>query len=37
MLDSVPRVNKRYYPQTRLEECIYEIKMTKMENLINDD
>ena len=25
-----------YYPQT-LEECKYEIKKTKMENLINDE
>ena len=26
MLNSVIRVNKRYYPQTLLEECKYEIK-----------
>ena len=37
MLDSVIRVNKKYYPQTLLDECKYEIKKTKMENLINDD
>ena len=37
MLDSVIGVNKKYYPQTLLEECKYEIKKTKMENLINDD
>ena len=37
MLDSVIRVNKKYYPQTLLEECKYEIKNNKMENLINDD
>ena len=37
MLDSVIRVNKKYYPQTLLEECKYEIKKNKMENLINDD
>ena len=37
MLDSVIRVNKRYYPQTLLEEFKYEIKKSKMENLINDD
>ena len=37
MLDSVVRVNKRYYPQTLLEECKYKIKKTEMENLINDD
>ena len=37
MLDSVVRIKKKYYPQTLLEECKYEIKKTKMENLINDD
>ena len=37
MLDSVIRVSKKYYPQTLLEECKYEIKKNKMENLINDD
>ena len=37
MLDSVIRVSKKYFPQTFLEECKYEIKKTKMENLINDD
>ena len=26
MLDSVIKVNKKYYPQTLLEECKYEIK-----------
>ena len=37
MLDSVLKINKKYYPQTLLEECKYEIKKTKMENLLNDD
>ena len=37
MLDSVVRVNKKYYPQTLLEECKYEIKENKMGNVINDD
>ena len=37
MLDSVIRVNKKYYPQTLLEQCKYKIKKNKMENLINDD
>ena len=37
MLDSVVRVNKKYYPQTVLEECKYVIRNNKMENLINDD
>ena len=36
MLDSVVRVNKKYYPQTLFEECKCQIKKTKMENLIND-
>ena len=37
MLDSVIRVNKKYYPQTLLEECKCVIRKNKMENLINDD
>ena len=37
MLYSVVRVNKKYYPQTLLEECKYIIKKNKIENLINDD
>ena len=37
MLDSVIRVSKKYNPQTLLEDCKYEIKKTKMENLLNDD
>ena len=37
MLESVIRANKKYYPQTLLEECKYEIKKNKLENLINDD
>ena len=37
MLDSVIRVNKKYYPETLLEECKYQIKKIKMENLINND
>ena len=36
-LDSVIKVNKKYNPQTLLEECKYEIKTSKMENLVNDD
>ena len=37
MLDSVIRANKKYYPQTLLEECKYEIKKINMVNLINND
>ena len=36
ILDSVIRVSEKYYPQTLLEQCKCEIKITKMENLIND-
>ena len=37
MLDSVIRANKKYYPQTLLEECKYLQEKIKMENVINDD
>ena len=37
MLDSVITTSKKYYPRTLLEECKYETKKTKMDNLINDD
>ena len=37
MLYSSVKVKKRYYFQTFLEECKYNIKRSKMENLINDD
>ena len=37
ILDSVTRANTKYYPKTFLEECKFEIKKNKMENLINDD
>ena len=37
MLDSVIRVNKKYYPQTLLEECKCVIRKNKIENLINND
>ena len=37
MVDSVIKPNKKYYPQTLLEECKYEQEKIKMENLIEDD
>ena len=37
MLDSVMRANKRYYPQTLLENCKYKITRDKVKNLINVD
>ena len=36
MLDNVFIVNEKYYSQTLLEQCKYEIKKTKIENFIND-
>ena len=36
MLDSVITVNKKYYPQTLLEECKYAIRKNKMENIDDD-
>ena len=37
MIDSVIRVNKKYYPQTSLEECKYIQEKIKIENYINED
>ena len=37
MLDSVIKAKKKYYPQTLLEECKYEQRRIKIENLIDDD
>ena len=37
MLDSFVRANKKYHPQTLLEEWKYQIKNNKMENIANDD
>ena len=37
MLDSVIKANKKYYPQTLLEECKYVQEKIKIENYINED
>ena len=37
VIDSVVRANKKYYPQTFLEECKYVQKKTKIENHIDED
>ena len=37
ILDSVIKENKKYYPQTLLEECTYTQEKIKIENYINDD
>ena len=37
MIDSIIKANKKYYPQTLLEECKYTKEKIKIENYINDD
>ena len=37
MLDSVIKANKKYYPQTLLEECKYIQEKIKTENSTDDD
>ena len=37
IIDSVIKVNKKYYPQTLLEECKYTQEKIKIENYINND
>ena len=36
-IDCVIRMNKKYYLQTYLCECKYQIRKNRMEKLINDD
>ena len=36
-LESIIKANKKYYPQILLDECKYEVKNKKVENLINGD
>ena len=35
MLDFIVKIKRKHHPQTLLEDCKYEIKMTKMESFIN--
>ena len=37
MIDSVIRVNKKYYPQSLLEECKFIQEKIKIDNYINED
>ena len=37
MLNSVVKAKKKNYPQTLLEDCKYEPKKIKMQNLIDND
>ena len=36
MLEFLIKVNKKYYPQTLLDECKYEVKENKIIESIND-
>ena len=37
MIDSVIKANKKYYPQTLLEECKFRQEKITIENYINED
>ena len=37
IIDSVIKANKKYYPQTLLEECKYKQEKINIENYINED
>ena len=35
-LDSIIKINGKYYPQTLLQECVYKLINRKVENIITD-
>ena len=35
-LDSIIKINKKYYPQTLLQECVYNLINKKVENIITN-
>ena len=35
-LDSIIKINKKYYPQTHLQECLYKLINKKLENIITN-
>ena len=35
-LDSIVKINKKYYPQTLLQECVYKLINRKLENIITN-
>ena len=35
-LDSIIKINKKYYPQTLLQECVYKLINRKVENIITN-
>ena len=36
LLDSIIKINKKYYPQTFLQECVYKLINRKVENIITN-
>ena len=36
LLDSIIKTNGKYYPQTRLQECVYKLINKKVESIITD-
>ena len=35
-LDSISKINKKYYPQTLLQECVYKLINQRVENIVNN-
>ena len=35
-LDSIIKINKKYYPQTLLQECVYKLINKKVDNIITN-
>ena len=35
-LHSIIKINKKYYPQTLLQECVYKLIIKKVENIITN-
>ena len=35
-LDSIIKINKKYYPETLLQECVYKLINRKVENIITN-
>ena len=35
-LDSIIKINRKYYPQTLLQECVYKLINRKVENIIDN-
>ena len=35
-LDSIIKINKKYYPQTLLQECVYKLINERVENIITN-